>query len=553
MIKLSAKNQAASTFFNIIYTIGNFKLNNFTFQNQYRVSAMNKILALIFSGLLSAFAAMGAEPYAPAHEDNPWEDDYSSVAYPDSMRAWGVYNVHDPSFRKVGDYYYMYSTDAIFFQRRPRPEGQHGPEGHGQKPPRPEAQGHERRERPKMGFLQMRRSKDLVNWDFLGWAFDSIPAEGAKWVADNNSGRGPGNIWAPYMIPSPDGKTFRLYYCLSAFGRPTSAISLAEAPSPEGPWQHKGIVVRTNTHTPMNAIDPSVVNDAEGRYWMHYGSYFGGLYCVELDPASGLTKTADDHGHLIARRANYRRDNLEAPEIIYVPEQGKYYYFGSYDPLQTTYNVRAARGEKAEGPFTDFFGKEIADTTNNFPILTAPYRFGAHVGWGGTGHCGVVADGNGRYFMAHQGRLAPTYQMMDLHVREIFFTPEGWPVVSPERYAGTPERRFEQQDLVGEWEMVRVLEPSLERGVKPQWEEGDMLRGDCNLSQAIKLNEGGTTDAGWKWEFDPQSQLLALSNGEEAISGLIVHQGHDWELQQRTILATGLDARGRSVWLKRVK
>lgn len=33
------------------------------------------------------------------------------------------------------------------------------------------------------------------------------------------------------------------------------------------------------------------------------------------------------------------------------------------------------RSDKPEGPFIDYFGKELKDTTNNFPILTAPYRF----------------------------------------------------------------------------------------------------------------------------------------------------------------------------------
>ena len=33
-------------------------------------------------------------------------------------RSWGTYNVHDPSCRKLGDYYYMYSTDAIYRENR---------------------------------------------------------------------------------------------------------------------------------------------------------------------------------------------------------------------------------------------------------------------------------------------------------------------------------------------------------------------------------------------------------------------------------------------------
>ena len=54
---------------------------------------------------------------------------------------------------------------------------------------------------------------------------------------------------------------------------------------------------------------------------------------------------------------------------------------------------------------------------------------------------------------------------MDLHVREVFFTVNGWPVVSPERYAGTAPRSFTKEDLVGEWEIIRIQEPPLERKV----------------------------------------------------------------------------------------
>ena len=68
---------------------------------------------------------------------------------------------------------------------------------------------------------------------------------------------------------------------------------MAESDSPEGPWIQKGCVVKTGEGDAMNAIDPSVVEDPEtGKWWMHYGSYFGGLYCVELNPETGMTDAA---------------------------------------------------------------------------------------------------------------------------------------------------------------------------------------------------------------------------------------------------------------------
>ncbi len=60
----------------------------------------------------------------------------------------------------------------------------------------------------------MRRSKDLVNWEFQGWAFPQIPEEAVEWVHANAGGHGASNIRAAYVIPYKD--KYRLYYCVSA-------------------------------------------------------------------------------------------------------------------------------------------------------------------------------------------------------------------------------------------------------------------------------------------------------------------------------------------------
>jgi arabinan endo-1,5-alpha-L-arabinosidase len=44
---------------------------------------------------------------------------------------------------------------------------------------------------------------------------------------------------------------------------------------------------------------------------------------------------------------------------------------------------------------------------------------------------------------------------------------------------------------------------------------------------------------------------MVLSN--EKINNLVTFAGHDWENQTETILFTGLDKNGRTVWGKRVK
>lgn len=487
--------------------------------------------ALFIGGL---FAGCTSTVFTPTPSPNPGEDDYFSVSGMEDYRQWGTYNVHDPSCRKLGDYYYMYSTDAIFRENRKEAKEKGVP----------------------LGFIQMRRSKDMVNWEFLGWALPEIPQGAVDWVRSHADGHGATNIWAPYIIPYKN--KYRLYYCVSAFGRKTSYIGLVESDSPEGPWALAGCAVKTDDTSAMNAIDPSVIVDSSnGKWWMHYGSFFGGLYCVELNPETGLPVVEDDKGHLVARRANYRKDNLEAPEIIYNPDLKEYFLFGSYDPLMTTYNVRVGRSDKAEGPFVDYFGKELKDTTNNFPILTAPYRFQNHPGWAGTAHCGVFTSDEGQCFMVHQGRLSPQNQMMVLHLRQVFFTEDGWPVVSPERYAGSKARKFSTADLVGEWEVIRVQEPLYERQLEAGqilWGEGELREEEWNISQLLNLKKAGKLgeDKG-SWEFTDSKQSLQLTLGEEIVKNLIVFAGHDWENETETVLFTGLDSRGRSVWGKRTK
>lgn len=487
------------------------------------------LLGLSFLFSLSCFSAQ-----LPTTSPNPWKDDYRSISNMEHYKSWGTYNVHDPSCIKIGDTYYMYSTDAIFRENRKKAAENNVP----------------------MGFIQVRTSKDLVQWNFEGWAFSEIPLEAKEWVLAHSDNKGASNIWAPYIVQYKH--IYRLYYCVSAFGLQTSYIGLAESTSPLGPWVQKGSVVKTQRGDAMNAIDPSIVTDPiTGKIWMHYGSYFGGLYAVELNPENGLALQQDDQGHSIARRANGKKDNIEAPEIIYNPAFKKYYLFMSYDPLMTTYNLRVGRADNPEGPFLDYFGNDLRDTINHYPILTYPYKFANHAGWAGTGHCSVFQNGTGDFFMAHQSRLSPDNQLMDLFVREIKWTENGWPVVSPERFAASKQSEISKKTIAGNWEIIRINDLKTDRKLEfgqILWGENQLRGTETNLSQQVAMTKNGKLgkDITGKWEFSKQNGLtLQLPN--ETIQNLIVYAGHDWENETETLLFTGLDNNGRSVWGKKVK
>lgn len=92
-----------------------------------------------------------------------------------------------------------------------------------------------------LGFVKVRKSKDLVHWDFVGWAFPEIPAPAIEWV-HSQAEKGATNIWAPYLMPYQG--IYRLYYCVSAFGGNTSYIGMAESVLPKVPGYRKGVWLR---------------------------------------------------------------------------------------------------------------------------------------------------------------------------------------------------------------------------------------------------------------------------------------------------------------------
>ena len=113
----------------------------------------------------------------------------------------------------------------------------------------------------------MRRSTDLVHWEFLGTVFTAPPA----WVV-TALGATPADFWAPDLRYF-NGK-YHLYYAASQFATNNSVIGLAttrtlDPGSPDYGWVDEGMVMRSRTgEDDFNAIDPDVSYDERGgRGW----------------------------------------------------------------------------------------------------------------------------------------------------------------------------------------------------------------------------------------------------------------------------------------------
>ncbi len=448
-----------------------------------------------------------------------FSDTYAALASPDLVYDWRHYNVHDPSIINDGEFFYCYNTDVAY--------------GHDIRP-----------------GLQIRRSINLVEWEFVGWVFNHIPSTGANYIIQN--GGTPNNgLWAPYAMKV--GDEYRVYYSLASNVGRLSVIGLGVSNHPAGPFVERGTVVKSmgdnSVHT--NAIDPSIIIGKDGRHWMYYGSSWDGIYIVELDPSTGLAKVQGDIGRRIAHRGftgNTINGNIEGPEIIYNEEFDSYYLFIAYDWLETKYNVRVGRSDNPDGPFYDVTGKDMNQFEDDLPMILAPYRFIGHSGWQGVSHPAVFKDGD-NFYMAHQGRPGSNIYFMVLHTRQIHWTEDGWPMVSPQRFATEEEDPVEETELIGNWERI-----VFNYNVVPGFAE-TQINPDFQVATTITLDESGTINGEsiHNWTYDAPWLTLSWNDGV-TIEKVFVERGRDWENEiASTVLFTGFDQEYTTIWGKKIE
>lgn len=455
------------------------------------------VAAMLISGCVDSGKHEVIYPSAPP------ETAMFDTASIDNEAAWTTTNTHDPAIIKMENgTYYVVSTDVKVG----------GP--------------------PKPGVM-VRKSKDLIHWQWVGRAFDGVPAEAAAWSG------GP-TLWAPDV--KKFGDKYYLYYSSSTFGSNRSYIGLATSTTMEGPWKDEGEVIKTGEGDGPNAIDPNVVVDADVNPWFVYGSFFAGIHMLPLDPTTGKPKEVGFGKLIAARNSATESGAVEGPYVIYQPKLKKYFLFVSYDSLSSDYNVRVGRSDSVTGPYLDYNGRDLADTTYDpqFDVGTkilGGYKFGDADGWVAPGHNSILQDGENDYIV-HHARPEADPNWMYLHVRKLLWTADGWPVVSPERYAGEKMQPVPEADLTGEWQ--RILHQRLIDGVV----ESDSLR-------LLPGGRIGSEDSKDTWTFDGDHTLTLHWDGATKETVLVL-PSWDWELNRASLVFTGLDDEGQAVWGKKL-
>jgi arabinan endo-1,5-alpha-L-arabinosidase len=260
------------------------------------------------------------------------------------------------------------------------------------------------------------RSTNLLHWQAGPAVFRRPPAWTREVTPDQR-----GDFWAPDLIRVAG--RYLLYYSVSSWGKNTSAIGLATNPTldpadPAFAWKDEGAVIRSGAGDDFNAIDPSVLWDAEGRLWLSFGSFWSGIKLVELDPATGQRLSPESPLHALAHHKA-----IEAPFIH--RRGGHYYLFVNWGlccrGTNSTYEIRVGRSLNVIGPYVD---REGVDLLRGGGSLLLGSR-GAFVG---PGHAGILSDAGRDWFSCHfydgarRGHPA-------LAVRALRWRDDGWPEV----------------------------------------------------------------------------------------------------------------------------
>lgn len=421
--------------------------------------------------------------------------------------------------------------------------------------------------------LAAARSDDLLRWETIADLvtpenplFEDVTqelAEAFAWALTDT-------LWAADVSETPEGR-FRMYYCACEGSSSRSAMGTAIADQVEGPYRDEGIFLRSgmrdepsedgtvyDARVHPNVIDPHAFVDADGHHRLVYGSYSGGIFLLDLDPATGRPSPGQGYGiHLVG--GNHAR--IEAPYILHSRREGYYYLLLSFGGLDAAgaYDVRVGRARSVEGPYLDPMGQDLRDAKADpaLPLFddasiepygakllgTHRYADGAEEGPGSgyvaPGHVSAWSspDEQDTFLFLHS-RFPGTGELHQVRVHRMQFSRDGWPVISPHRYAG--ESAAEAHDalpyrsaLEGAWQLV---------------DHGRAISAEVVESRRIHLHRNGsiTGAVSGRWRLEGRSRASVIIDGE-TFRGVFA-SGWRESADAWTTTFSVLGADGRSLW-----
>jgi arabinan endo-1,5-alpha-L-arabinosidase len=326
----------------------------------------------------------------------------------------------------------------------------------------------------------------------------TLPAFNAmEWSKKGNASYNiDGNMWAPDVIYNKAMKKWCMYMSINGDAW-YSSIVLLTSDYITGPYTYQAPVVisgfydgdnykETDLHLAINngdslqalparyaapwaatdkpsypnCIDPCVFYDEQGKLWMSYGSWSGGIFMLELDEATGLRDYTVSYATNDTSDAYFGKKiaggYYVSGEASYIEYIGGYYWlFMSYGGFGAAdgYQMRVFRSENPDGPYVDSkgsspvfssyllnFGANANDGNRGVNI------FGAYGEWGGQavgawsersqGHNSVIAAPDGRAYVVYHTRFQDQAEGHQVRVHQLYLNEDNWLVAAPFEYTG---------------------------------------------------------------------------------------------------------------------
>lgn len=273
-----------------------------------------------------------------------------------------------------------------------------------------------------------------------------------------------------------------------------------------------------------NCIDPTIFYDEEGKMWMVYGSWSGGIWLLQIDEKTGYpihpetneeTRTDAYFGqYLIGGLHN----SCEGPYLFFDGETGYYYLLVSYGGLtrEGGYQIRCFRSENVSGPYLDASGSTFAYTADHSGVgvkMMGNYSLPSlKTAYMAPGHCSALIDEDGKRYLIYHQRFDNGSEYHEPRVHQMFLNKEGWYVAAPFATNGESlkEEGYTKKDVEGKW---YLLNHGTDIGAEIHacskiTLKGGKVSGDESLTGSYNLGEG--------------SCYMELVQGDITYSGVLI-------------------------------
>lgn len=468
------------------------------------------------------------------------------------------------------------------------------------------------------------KSEDLVNWTSFANGYTTKNNtlygdlsknldESFQWAGCDDSDCKHGfAVWAPdvfwnehYINEDGSKGAYMLYYCTSStYIR--SCIGYAVSQEIEGPYTYVDTIIYSgftkekafdsnstvnkcykNTNIPKlikegkldglneswfagetafknayapNAIDPALFFDAEGKLWMTYGSWSGGIFLLEINPETGepiypgkSSKTEDFRivdSYFGTRIAGGHTASGEGPFIVYDEETEYYYLYMTYEYLDafSGYNMRLFRSKTPEGPYEDAKGHNAALPGNighndygikvmgNYTLSSLEGK--TLGGYRSCGHNSALIDADGSRYLFYHTRFEKNPGPHEVRVHQQFMNSKDWPVTAVFENKGDKisETGYRAESIVGDYEFIN-------HGI--QCDKENMI-----AVQNITLHEDGTIsgDMEGSWSEADDSYLAEFVIDDVVYSGVFFRQ-HDESAEAKEVMTfTAVGENNMTIW-----